>query len=111
MPSKHIFDKADLLENFDGDEDLVRSILDQAIPEIEKDVEKLLAAYRSGDLTAVSHCAHSTKGMASNLCTPALQEVCRQIETAITAGDLETVRSLMSELELTTQMTLAAIRD
>lgn len=110
MPMKHIFDRAELLDNFGGDESLAQSILNQALPEIEKDVEKLREACSNADMQAVGRCAHSTKGMASNLCAPALEGVCRKIEHAIMDGDLETARSCMPELEQTALMTLKVIR-
>jgi hypothetical protein len=48
--------------------------------------------------------------MAANLCTPALHEICLQIESAAKGGELESARALLSELEQTTKTTLEAIR-
>ena len=105
-----LFDKAELLLNLDGDEELVQSILEEAVTEIPNDVEKLRNACSGGDSQVVRLCAHTIKGMAANLCTPALRDICMEIETAGRDGDIETAQALMAELEQTVQRTLEAIK-
>ena len=105
-----LFDRAQLLENFDNDEEFAKSILDDAGTEIPKEVEGLKALCKGEDLEAIRRSAHTIKGMAANLCTPALHEICFKIESAAKDGDLESARALLSELEQTTKATLEAIR-
>jgi HPt (histidine-containing phosphotransfer) domain-containing protein len=105
-----LFDRAELLDNFDGDEELVQSLSDDAVTEIPKEVEKLQAAYGEGNCKAIHLQAHTIKGMSANLCTPALRDIAAKIETAAKEGDMDSVRLLLPELEQTAYQTVAVIR-
>ena len=105
-----LFDKAELLDNFDGDADIIKSILNDALTIIPKDVESLQEFCRGGDIQAIRQQAHNIKGMAANLRTPALRDIAYKIETAAKIGDVASARELLPELERTTRMTLEAIR-
>lgn len=105
-----LFDKTELLVNLDDDGELVQSILDEAATEIPNDIEKLRDACGSGDPQSVRIRAHTIKGMAANLCTPALRDVCMKIENAGRDGDMEAARGLLPELEHTARLTLEAIK-
>jgi two-component system, sensor histidine kinase len=105
-----LFDKVTLLDNLDYDMDTVQSILEIAVAEIPKDVEKLQISCRSEDLQVISLHAHTIKGVAANICTPALGAVAYKIELAAKGGNLLLVRELMPELEQTAGMTIEAIR-
>ncbi|MEI6703286.1 MAG: Hpt domain-containing protein [Deltaproteobacteria bacterium] len=109
MPVTQLFDRKQLLENFDNDEEFAESILNDAGTEIAKEVERLKALCVGEDLAAISMNAHTIKGMAANLCTPALWEICFKVETAAKDGDLESARSLLPELEQTAKNTLEVI--
>jgi len=109
MPVTHLFDRVQLLENFDNDEEFAESILNDAGTEISKEVERLKALCAGEDLVAIRMNAHTIKGMAANLCTPALCEICFKIETVAKNGDLESARALLPELEQTAKNTLVAI--
>ena len=109
-PGTILFDKAQLLDNFDGDEDFAKGILEDAVKEIPNDVEELIVLCGGEDLQAIRILAHTIKGMAANLCTPALWELSANIETAAKASDLASARKLVPELEQTTRMTLDAIK-
>jgi signal transduction histidine kinase/DNA-binding NarL/FixJ family response regulator len=105
-----LFDEAKLLDNFNGDVDIAKSILNVALTEIPKDVEKLQEFCKGGDIQAIRLQAHSIKGMAANLRTPALRDIAYKIETAAKNGDVASARELLPELEQTTRMTIEAIR-
>jgi signal transduction histidine kinase/DNA-binding LytR/AlgR family response regulator len=105
-----LFDKTALLDNFDGDMDITNSILEDALIEIPKGV-KLLQEYCQGDdIQAIRRQAHNIKGMAANLCTPALQDTAYRIEMAAKNDDATLIRKLLSELEQAMRMTIEAIR-
>jgi HPt (histidine-containing phosphotransfer) domain-containing protein len=105
-----LFDKVELLDHFDGDEEFAQSILDDALTEIPKEVEGLIALCGGEDLQAIRLLAHTIKGMAANLCTNALRDIALKIETAAKNDDLESARGLLPKLEQTTRMTLGEIR-
>ena len=105
-----LFDEAALLDNFDGDMDITRSILEDALTEIPKDIGKLQEHCQREDMQVIRLQAHTIKGMAANLCTPALRDIAYKIETAAKNGDMVSVRELLPELEQTTRMTIEAIR-
>lgn len=105
-----LFDRAELLEHFDGDEEFIKSILEDALTEIPKEVEALKNLCAGDDPEAIRHLAHTIKGMAANLCTEELRDLALQIETAAKNNDPLSARSLLSKLEQTTSMTIEAIR-
>jgi CheY-like chemotaxis protein len=105
-----LFEKATLMENLDGDTEVTESILADALREIPKEVNILTDICRGGDVQAIRMQAHNVKGMAANLCLPALRDIAYQVETAAKSGDAEKARGLSPVLEQTTQMTMEAIR-
>jgi signal transduction histidine kinase/DNA-binding response OmpR family regulator len=111
LPNLPLFNKAELLEHFDGDEEFATSILLDASTEIPKEVEKLKQCCKSEDPQMIRLQAHTIKGMAANLCTPALVEIALKIETAAKEGDLKPALDSLPELEQTARMTLEAIRN
>ena len=105
-----LFDKAELLDNLDGDVDTAQSILEAALTEIQKDVKMLREYYEKEDIQEIRFKAHTIKGMAANLCTPALRDIAYKIETAAKNGDMASAREMLPELEQTTRMTIDAIK-
>jgi CheY-like chemotaxis protein len=105
-----LFNKAELLDNFDGDVDIAKSILNDALTEIPKNVETLQELCKGEDIQAIRLQAHNIKGMAANLFTPALRDIAFKIETAAKNGDVASVREFLPELEQTARMTIEAIR-
>ncbi len=105
-----LFDKAELLYNFDGDVDFAQSILQDALTEIPKYVESLQECCQGEDMQAIRFQAHTIKGIAANLCTPALRDIAYKMETASKNGDVASARELLPQLEQTARMTIEAIR-
>ena len=104
-----LFDEAGLLDQFDGDRDIAESILDEALQELEVELKKLAELAMGEDALAISHQAHTMKGLAANMYTPALREICYKIETAAHDGNLKSTRELLPELEQTVSATKEAI--
>jgi PAS domain S-box-containing protein len=105
-----LFNGAELLENFDGDRDFAKSILDDALNEIPEDIEKLKELAAGSDAQAIRLQAHSMKGLAANICAASLRKICFEIETAAKNGDVESARKLLPELERISLITIDAIR-
>ena len=105
-----LFDEAELLENFDDDRDFAKSILSDALSEIPKELDRLIESCAKEQCAAISDHAHTIKGMAGNLFTPALRDIAFNIEKAAKAGDLQLVRGLMPEMEQTVRLTLEVFK-
>ena len=104
-----LFDGVQLLDNFDGDKDFARSILADALLEIPEDIAKLKELAAEADMQGLRHQVHTLKGMAANICAPALREISFEIETAAKDRDVESVRALLPELERMCLLTMDAI--
>ncbi|MDQ5988054.1 MAG: Sensor histidine kinase RcsC [Syntrophus sp. SKADARSKE-3] len=104
-----LFNEAELLDNIDGDMEVAKIILGDALIEIPIEVDNLRKFCIEGDIEAIRRQAHSLKGMAANLWTPALRDVAFRIETTAKNNDVASARQLLSELEHTAQMTMEAI--
>lgn len=105
-----LFDEAELLANFDGDADVAQSIRDAALTEIPKEFDRLKDVCGGEDIQAIRRQAHNIKGMAANLCLPALRDIAYQMETAAKNGDGVSAKGLLPALEQTTRLTIEAIR-
>lgn len=106
-----LFDEAGLLDQFDGDRDFAESILNDAVQELPVEIKTLNELAMGDDAHAISLQAHTMKGLAANIYTPALREICYNIESAAHDENLESVRKLVPELERTAFATLEVIRN
>ena len=104
-----VFDVAELLGNFDGDQEFARNILTDALLEIPEDIARLKELVAGTDMRAIRYQAHTMKGLSANICAPALREISFVIETAAKDGDLESARRFLPDLEQTGLMTMDAI--
>jgi PAS domain S-box-containing protein len=92
-------DRDAILVRLDGDETLLREIVDlflQRCPELLADIRKGLAA---GNALAVQHAAHSLKGAVSTFSRAHLFDMLQQLENAAAAADLENVACTLEALE------------
>lgn len=106
-----LFDVVELLDNFDGDREFAVSILGEALQELPNEVKMLGELAQNDDARPIRHQAHTMKGLAANICTPALKKICHDIEIAADEGQLASVRKLLPELERTAMLTAEAIRE
>lgn len=109
MPDKELFDRAELMELLDADEEFAQSIIELSLVEIPKNVKEIQAFCAEGNCSSIRLMAHTIKGMAANLCTPLLREISLKMETAAKVGDIEAVRKFLPELEQTARKTVEAI--
>ena len=104
-----LFDQADMLDRLDNDHAFVELILKESLRELPKLLQELRAQCQNGDAVSIRHQAHTMKGMAATISTPALRQICSGIESAAKGGDVATARELLPELERTAEMTMVAI--
>jgi signal transduction histidine kinase/DNA-binding response OmpR family regulator len=104
-----LFDETALLEQFDGDTEFAGSILNDAATELPHDVEKLQRLCAGDDALEFRLQAHTIKGIAANLCAPALREISHKIELAAKDGKVACARELVPELVQTAQLTIKAM--
>ncbi|MFZ4854952.1 MAG: Hpt domain-containing protein [Desulfuromonadaceae bacterium] len=104
-----LFDKAQLLEDIGGDDELVQKVLDCAALEIPKEVEKLAERCAGSDTEAIRLQAHGIKSIAADLYASDLRDVCAKMEAAAKGGDLEHARAALSELEQVARVTVTAL--
>ena len=109
MPDKELFDRAELMELLDGDEEFVQSIIELSLIEIPKNIDEIKEFCAVENYSSIRLMAHTIKGMAANLCTTALRDIAFKMETAAKVGDIEAVRKLLPELEQTARKTVEAI--
>jgi signal transduction histidine kinase/CheY-like chemotaxis protein/HPt (histidine-containing phosphotransfer) domain-containing protein len=98
-PVKNIFDKAGLLDRLMGDQKLANKIVGEFLEDAPHRFTALKEALDNGDAPSVQFQAHTIKGQSANMGGEALSETALEIEKAGRAGDLETVKACMTELE------------
>ena len=104
-----LFDRADMLDRLDNDHTFVQTILEESLLELPQLLQQLRVLCQGDDAITIRRQAHTMKGLAANISTSALREICFKIETAAKNGDVESARTLMPELEQTTLITMEAI--
>jgi two-component system sensor histidine kinase/response regulator len=94
-----IFDKADMMARLMDDEDLARTVAGGFLEDIPKQIEVLKGYLEASDAASAERQAHSIKGASANVGGQALRAVAFEMEKAGKAGDLESIRARMAELE------------
>ena len=87
------------MERMMDDDDLAQEVIDEFLADIPCQIEALKAAVEAADSKAAERKAHSIKGAAANMATEGLRAVAADIETSGKAGDVDTARSLLPQLE------------
>ena len=98
-PVQNIFDKASLLDRLMGDKELANEILAGFLEDVPRKFSALKEAIEKRDASSVMREAHTLKGASADVGGKALLETTLEIEKAGEAGDLETVKACMPELE------------
>lgn len=92
------FCRADLLDRLDGDEELLREIVQVFLSEGPGRIEEIRTALQQGDASKIERSAHSMKGAAANISACRLREVTHDIESAARQGALALAASLKDAL-------------
>ena len=95
-----VFDYAALSRRLMDDEDLIRTVVEAFLVDMEEQIEQLITSAEEGDCEAAAAQSHKIKGAAANVGGMALNDHALSMELAGKAGELETVRQALPELEL-----------
>lgn len=81
-----------------GEPDVLAQVLSLFLQEVPKRIERLEAAWQSGDHAEVHRAAHSLKGSAGNIGAQSMFAVCRDLDDLAQAGDLTKSADLVAAL-------------
>jgi HPt (histidine-containing phosphotransfer) domain-containing protein len=82
LAGEHVFSPDELIERCSGKVDFAQRILDVFLNNVQRDVDELLAAARSGNQTQLVQTAHRIKGSAASISAPRMQHLMAEIEAA-----------------------------
>lgn len=94
-----IYNREEVLERLDGDEELLREVVDLFLEQSRHQIRELQAALAAGEPAQIRHQAHSLKGAAAGLGAQALSHTAAQLELAGKKGELKEVPELLRALE------------
>jgi PAS domain S-box-containing protein len=94
-----VFDRAGFTARVMDDGALARLVADAFLTDAPRLIEALASCLGSGDAPGATRHAHTIKGAAANVGGGQVQSVAAEIERAATAGDLETARAGLPNLE------------
>ncbi len=93
-----IWNRAAILEQLMGDEELAGTILQGFLADMPRQIEALRAYLEAGDAAGAERQAHSIKGASANVGGEALRALASELEQAGRAGDTESIKSRLKEL-------------
>jgi PAS domain S-box-containing protein len=94
-----VFDRAGMLERLMDDADLARVVTESFLDDAPRQIEALRRYLDAWDAPGAERQAHSIKGASSNVGGEALRALAFEMEKAGKAGDLDSVRARMEDLE------------
>ena len=97
--SGSVFDSKVLLDQLEGDEELVKTILDTFVCDMSRELEALRQAVESQDVAVVERRGHAIKGACLNVGARQLGQTASEIETAGRRGALDEAIPLVGRLE------------
>ncbi|MGM0462281.1 MAG: PAS domain S-box protein [Fibrobacterota bacterium] len=108
-PNLSLFNKEMFLKRVLGKKDVAVKIITAFIQRSPKDIEEIKTAYKSNNLTALTHLAHTLKGAASNLGAEKLNLCAARIEDGAHTENTETLPVLMENISSLLTDTLNAM--
>ncbi len=109
-PQPSSWDPLNALERVDGDEALLRELIQIFLEESPKQVEKLTHAIETGDAAAIERTAHSLKGELKYLGLAQAAEQAWEFERVGRAGDLQVAANLLHSFKSEIRTVTAAMR-
>jgi len=106
-----LFNPSAALERLDGDAELFAMLVSMYHQDSSELVERLNAALKHGDLTAVERAAHSLKGLAANLDALRAKEAASTVEACARSGDLAGATLAAHDLHLQLQRLANALAE
>ena len=98
-PAKAAFNKKDMLDRLDNDEEIVSMIIKSFIKFIPQNFNELQEALEKKNTEAIDRIGHSIKGASANVSAEAMREVALQIEKCGKAGDAAGAAGLFEDLK------------
>jgi voltage-gated potassium channel len=93
-----IIDRDKLLKNVDGDEALLREIVDIFLPDAERLLREIEQAIQERDASRLHRSAHTLKGSLANLGSKTAFELARQLDEHAKANDFSEIKDLYQNL-------------
>lgn len=89
-----------LLEEFDGDRELISTIMEMFLEDLGDNVNGLKAAVANGEQEEVRKKAHRLKGGASNIAATGLEEMALNLENVAKSKASDSCEGLVAEVEV-----------
>jgi len=93
------FDRQFLLEQLDGDEEVVKEILNLYLEKTPEQISAVSEAVMKKDASLIRSSAHSLKGSSGNVGAVKLSQTAQKMEMIGKEGDLSQAEGLMKEIE------------
>jgi HPt (histidine-containing phosphotransfer) domain-containing protein len=106
-----VFDRPALRDRLMNDAALVKEIIASFLEDMPRQLQTLRGHIERGDAAAAGMQAHTMKGAAANMSSPALSAVAGRMEKAGRAGSLEEIADLLPELEREFERLKAAMQE
>ncbi len=94
-----IWDRASMVNRMMGDEEMVEIIIRGFLADMPRQIESLRVYLEAGDVEGVERQVHTIKGASANVGGEALRALATELEQTGKAGDLESVKSRLDELD------------
>jgi HPt (histidine-containing phosphotransfer) domain-containing protein len=94
-----VFNRKELLDRLDGNEELLREIIEVFLRDIPLQMEKLKGALQNGEAAVVQRQAHTIKGAAANINAELMRQGAWEVEMAAKEENCQKARSLVQGLE------------
>ena len=98
--SQPLIDKQRLMQEFAGDEEILRDMTEAFQAELPKMMAGVEEAVREGDAKKLEHAAHSLKGAISNFQTAVLKDASFSLEKMGRAGELAGAKDEFEKLKV-----------
>ncbi len=94
-----VFDRAQMLTRFGGDEELMQSILDSFLEESPELIGNINLAVTEKNAEALKEYCHALKGSSANVNAQVLENAARRLEETINGDNFEDLISMVSGIE------------
>ena len=111
VSSLDVFDPDVLRERLEGDEEMIKMVLNMFKDESARIIEDIEKAVLSEDAAEAGKLGHSLKGSAGNVGAVSLQEVSAAVEESGKEGDLQALRTLLGDIKNTFTRTIQEIEN
>ncbi len=110
-PGKDVLDKHSILAAFEGDQDLIREVLDLFLEECPRQMSAIREAVESSDAEKILKAAHSLKGSLSNFAAAGAFQSAQHLENLGREGELAKTANAFQVLEEQVSLLYSAMAD